>query len=171
MKASTPKTDDNYSTIVKAKIGSHVMIYAAETDCCSNNIHTNLDDYCEIKTTLGDSINDLNFENNPKYFHWYIQSLLVGTKTFQIGLRNHEGIVKRIEKLNTDDLRKYVDKKNDPFFCFSKTNNILNKIKENCKDEEQLYIVKGTMDRIDFLKIETETQDYAKYYFIPYWFK
>ncbi len=81
--------------MVKAKLANHVLVYAAEVDCCSSKEHTSLNDYCELKTCRGESIKDLNFERNPKFFKWFIQSHLIGTQTFQIGLRNDDGLVKK----------------------------------------------------------------------------
>lgn len=52
--------EDNYSTVIRTRLQSHSLVYAAEVDCCIEAEHKSLNNYCEIKTSRGTSINDLN---------------------------------------------------------------------------------------------------------------
>jgi RAT1-interacting protein len=96
--------ENNYATLVNSKFGEHSLVYAAEVDCCACKHHTSLEDYCEIKTSRGESERDLNFEKNPKFFKWYIQSHLVGTELFHVGLRNDTGIVNKIISVKKSEM-------------------------------------------------------------------
>ncbi len=159
--------------MVKAKLANHVLVYAAEVDCCSSKEHTSLNDYCELKTCRGESIKDLNFERNPKFFKWFIQSHLIGTQTFQIGLRNDDGLVKKIVNLNKDDLSKHVNKRSSHKMCFNFLKKFFDLVKEFCLEDNRLYIAKRTInnDRIELFKVNENSNDYEKHYFMHTWYR
>jgi phenylalanyl-tRNA synthetase beta chain len=69
--------------VVKAKLANHVLVYAAEVDCCSSKEHTSLNDYCELKTCRGESIKDLNLERNPKFSNHLIPMEWLGNHPFE----------------------------------------------------------------------------------------
>lgn len=99
-----PDPENNFSTIVRNSIGKHKLMYGAEIDCCLKNEHKELGDYCEIKSSRGDSLSDLNFDRNQKFLKWWLQSYLVGIKLIKVGLRNDDGIIKKIVDCQIDDL-------------------------------------------------------------------
>lgn len=57
-----PDPENNFGTVVMSKLQQHYMLYAAEIDCCKFEKHHALNDYCEIKTSKGQTIDDLNIE-------------------------------------------------------------------------------------------------------------
>jgi len=48
-----PDCDDTYSTVVTSCLNGHCLMYGAEVDCCIQSEHTDLNNYCEIKTSKG----------------------------------------------------------------------------------------------------------------------
>lgn len=99
-----PDPENNFATVVSSQIGSHNLMYGAEIDCCINNEHKLLSDYCEIKSSFGQSALDLNFAKNIKFLKWWIQSFLVDIKLLKVGLRNEDGIIKKIIDCKIEDL-------------------------------------------------------------------
>ena len=55
-----PDQENNFSSVVSTCLEKHKMLYPAEVDCCMYDKHHELRDYCELKTSVGDSIFDLN---------------------------------------------------------------------------------------------------------------
>lgn len=169
-KNETPDQENNYGTVVKTNLSNHCLVYAAEVDCCSKNEHTDLNDYCELKTSRGEKIEDLNLHKNPKYFKWYIQSHLVGTNQFHVGLRDDAGIVNKIIKLDKSDL--LVNKRFNDKMCFNFLSSFLDLIKEFCKEDGQLYVARRELnsESIHLYKLDQTNEEYSKRYFMHSWY-
>lgn len=55
-----PDPENNFSSVISTSLSGHSLMYAAEIDCCISPEHTGLKNYCEIKTSVGESVHDLN---------------------------------------------------------------------------------------------------------------
>ena len=167
-----PDPENNYSTVVKSYLDNHCLMYAAEIDCCGSKEHSSLSDYCEIKTSRGTSLSDLNFGRNPKFFKWFIQSHLVGTEKFQVGLRDDYGIVNKIIPVNKSDIIRQVNKRLSERMCFNFLKCFFDLVKQYCTEEKGLYIAKRDLgsDRIVINKVMPNTDEYNKRYFMHSWY-
>lgn len=97
-------SDDNFSTVVSSRLGGHSLLYAAETDGCIESGHKSLSNYCELKTSVGKSRDDLAFDRNPKFLKWWLQCYLVCIERIYVGMRSKEGIVSRIVECRTSQI-------------------------------------------------------------------
>ncbi|RNA07088.1 decapping and exoribonuclease [Brachionus plicatilis] len=167
-----PDPDNNFSTIVSNSIGNHKLMYGAEVDCCFKDTHKELRDYCEIKSSRGDSIRDLNFERNQKFLKWWLQSYLVGIELIKVGLRNDDGIISKIIDCKVDDLlapnRWWKEN-----ICLNLMNEILDSIKKFCTEENHVYIASREMNAnlIRISKPKRNSEEFEKNYFLRDWFK
>ena len=80
------------------------------------------------------------------------------------GLRNDDGLVKKIVNLNKDDLSKHVNKRSSHKMCFNFLKKFFDLVKGFCSEENCLYIAKRTInnDRIDFKAKLVEGRDGAQ---------
>jgi hypothetical protein len=64
-----PDQENNFASVCSSYLDQHMLLYSAEVDCCMLDEHKSLNDYCELKTSFGTSINDLNlnrYSNCPE---------------------------------------------------------------------------------------------------------
>ena len=57
-----PDPEDNYATAIESKLDKHSLFYCAEVDCCMKGEHKELSDYCELKTSRCENVEDLGVE-------------------------------------------------------------------------------------------------------------
>ncbi len=55
----------------------------------------------------------MNFERNPKFFKWWLQSYLVDTQKIVVGLRNDQGVVNQIVECRTNEMYHAVTKRSN----------------------------------------------------------
>ena len=60
--ADVPDPEDNYAAAIVSDLDKMKLFYCAEIDCCMQEEHSSLSDYCEIKTARGNGLKDLNVE-------------------------------------------------------------------------------------------------------------
>jgi RAT1-interacting protein len=102
----TPDNSDQYFSMINAELNKNRLLYGAEVDCCFNSQHNSLKDYCELKTSAGDSLETLQFDKNYKFLKWWLQSSFTGINKIMIGLRNDDNIVKKIVECPLDHILK-----------------------------------------------------------------
>ena len=69
-----PDQENNFASVVTTKLDTHTMLYPAEVDCCMIDEHKSLIDYCELKTSIGKSLNDLNLN---RFLFFFLTSLFI----------------------------------------------------------------------------------------------
>lgn len=99
-----PDQENNFACVVTTSLDEHKLLYPAEVDCCLNDEHKTLRDFCELKTSVGESLADLNLGRNVKFLKWWMQSFLIGIDKIKIGLRTEDGVVKRIVDFNINQI-------------------------------------------------------------------
>lgn len=169
-----PDCEDYIGTVVGTNLNEHCLMYGAEIDCCLTTEHNSLNNYCEIKTSRGKSREDLNFERNPKFFKWWLQSYLVDIQNIQVGLRDDNGIVTKIVKCNTDNMYAAVTKRSNDNLCFNFMNGLLKVIRRFCHEEEHLYIAERTLnsESIIIRKVtDKASKMFLDNYFLTDWYK
>ena len=168
-----PDPENNCATVVATSINNHALTYAGEVDCCLSEQHSSLNNYCEIKTSKGTSINDLNFERNPKFFKWWLQSYLVNIESIQVGLRDDNGIVRQVVACSTNQIYQAVSRRNNDSLCFNFLNGFLDLIKQFCTQDDELYIAErsSNSEAIVVNKIDKNSNLYNEKYFLRDWFK
>jgi RAT1-interacting protein len=112
----TADTGDQFVSVINSNLNNKSLLYGAEVDCCFKRKHENLSDYCELKTSVGDSLASLPFERNIKFLKWWLQSYISGIPKIIIGLRNNDGFVNKIVECSVDHIYK---SNNNVSFIFS----------------------------------------------------
>ncbi|CAF4314262.1 unnamed protein product, partial [Rotaria sordida] len=94
-----------FAGVFQATIGSYRLLYGAEMDCVVEK-SSSITEHIELKVCAGKSLDDLPFKHNRKFAKLWIQCFLVGIKTMVIGLRDNNGIVNSLARLNITDNEK-----------------------------------------------------------------
>ncbi|CAF0849438.1 unnamed protein product [Brachionus calyciflorus] len=162
-----PDQDNNFASVVTNRIGEHLLVYAAEIDCCLNQEHKTLSDYCEIKSSKGESKNDLNYERNIKFLKWWIQSFMIGIKHIKVGLRNDDGIINKIVDCDLDEILvpQRWWKEN---VCLNLMKEILDSIKKFCTEENHVYLACRDLNSnsIRMRKTIRNSDEFNQHYFL-----
>ena len=173
LKESVPDPRNNYSTIVLSNLSEHLLFYGAEVDCCIDDKHESLSNYCEIKTSRGETEKDLRFEKNPKFFKWHVQSRLIGTETFCVGLRDDKGLVNKVVTCKNSHIYESSKRRYDYEMCYNFVKNFFDFIKTFCVEEDELFIFERTSnsESINVNKIEKDSELFKEKYFLREWYK
>ncbi len=120
----------------------------------------------------GTSVKDMNFERNPKFFKWWLQSYLVDTQKIVVGLRNDQGVVNQIVECRTNEMYHAVTKRSNDRLCFNFLKSMLTLISRFCRQDGHLYLAERTFSSefIAFREVERTTEFYEKNYFLRDWF-
>ena len=164
--------DDNYYTVVGSKVHDNSLLYAAEVDCCMKEKHESLDEYCELKTSPGNSLFDFDF-SNKKFLKWFLQSHLVSTEHFLIGFYGAGTSVRKIASFTKTQLHNELQKTLNLETCFAFLNDLLNKLKIECTEEAALYVAtrEPHAKSVKLQRVHEDTYIHDKLYFLPDWFK
>ncbi len=186
----SPDPESNYASVVVTRLNQKSLVYGAEIDCCMLDEHSTLGDYCELKTSFGKSIDDLNFEKNIKFLKWWLQSFLVGIETIKVGMKNEQGIVSKIIDCRVREI--YEKSRNSRWkesLCFNFLDNLLDFIQKFCQEEKCLYLARRDQnsEQVKIFKYmaprkpQTQTEqltneyqkqveEYERFYFMREWF-
>ena len=93
-----------FCSVVRARLNKHSLLFGAEVDCCSLQeeevVPTH--SYVELKTSrLMESMRHLKNFANFKLIKYWAQSFLAGVPKVVCGLRDDDGIVRKIETYDT----------------------------------------------------------------------
>ncbi len=182
----SPDPESNYASVVLTRLSQKTLLYGAEIDCCMLDEHSALSDYCELKTSFGKSLEDLNFEKNIKFLKWFLQSFLVGIESIKVGMKNEQGIVTKIIDCSVREI--YERSRNSRWkesLCFNFLDNILDFIQKFCHQENCLYLARRDQnsEQVKLFKctspqqsqkqteqIQKQTEEYERLYFLREWF-
>uniref|UniRef100_A0A0K2T377 Decapping nuclease n=1 Tax=Lepeophtheirus salmonis TaxID=72036 RepID=A0A0K2T377_LEPSM len=122
----TQKSTSNLNDIVNTNQQNHVVyqreidgyniLYGAEVDAVMHDRATplRLKDCVEFKVNLEITSNQhYKIFAKRKFLHWWTQSYLVGIPTIICGFRNHNGIVRKIEKFSVQELSEGMEWRQD----------------------------------------------------------
>ncbi len=114
----------------------------------------------------------MNFEKNPKFFKWWIQSYLIDTQRIVVGLRDDNGIVNQIVECKTNEIYQEVTKRSNDKVCFNFLNSMFRLIRRFCNQEGQLYMAERTFNSefVTLKEIEKSSHIYEKSYFLHDWY-
>lgn len=101
-----------YCTVVRARLGSHLLLMSGETDCCMEGQAKPPDNYVELKTNkvLMTERDRTSFERY-KLLKFWSQSFLAGVPRVVVGFRDDEGIVRTVQHFKTLELPRFVEGK------------------------------------------------------------
>ena len=107
---------ESFCTVTKSKLGENTkLLLGGEVDCW-NGIAEGLSGYVELKTSrkIDTKKQRANFEKF-KLLKWWAQSFTVGVRQILVGFRDDDGMVQKMQNLETMKLPSYAlaaDKKN-----------------------------------------------------------
>ncbi len=118
------------------------------------------------------SARDLNFERNPKFFRWWLQSFLIDTQRIVVGLRDDKGIVSRVVECNASEMYQEVTKRSSDRLCFNFLKGMLTLISRFCAEDGHLYLAERSFNSefVAFKEIKRTSDAYKKNYFLRDWF-
>ncbi|CAF3515615.1 unnamed protein product [Adineta steineri] len=103
-----PSPKKIFSTMNKATLGRHRLLYSCEIDACTLNSTYNEEKkqgtYVEVKITYAKHLLDLNTVSSRKYSKWWQQCYLAGINHMLLGFRNNYGVVEYLQPLCTKDI-------------------------------------------------------------------
>ncbi|CAF0970588.1 unnamed protein product [Rotaria sordida] len=103
-----PSPKKMFSTMNKATIGRHILLYSCEIDACTLNSTYNKEKkqgtYVEVKIAYAKHLLDLNTASSRKYAKWWQQCFLAGINHMLLGFRNDYGIVECLQPLGVKDI-------------------------------------------------------------------
>lgn len=145
--SGTPDTDSPYNnceafcTVVRSRLNDHSLVFSGEVDAVSTSSVNGKDHshYVEMKTTreIDNQRQDMNFKRF-KLIKWWIQSFLVGIPEIICGYRDDDGIVHRLESIQTHripDMIKMLHNPWKPAVCFNFLDKFLAFIKQTVKED------------------------------------
>lgn len=99
-----------FCSIVRLRLGLHRIAFAAEIDCEGDNpsLKENpVPNYIELKTMRNPrSKRDYDNMYRNRFMKYWIQSFLAGVRTIILGVRDDNGILRKTERYNTENLHK-----------------------------------------------------------------
>ncbi|CAF2119051.1 unnamed protein product [Rotaria magnacalcarata] len=103
-----PSPKKIFSTLNKATLGRHILLYSCEIDACTMNSRYNEEEkqgtYVEVKITYAKHLLDLNTASSRKYAKWWQQCYLAGINHMLLGFRNDYGVVECLQPLGVKDI-------------------------------------------------------------------
>ncbi|UJR33650.1 hypothetical protein I4U23_021083 [Adineta vaga] len=104
-----PSPKKIFSTMNKATLGRHNLLYSCEIDACTINSTFHEDTkqqgtYVEVKVTYAKHLLDLNIASSRKYAKWWQQCYLAGMNHMLLGFRDDCGIVQCLQPLGVKDI-------------------------------------------------------------------
>lgn len=148
----TPDTESPYNnceafcTVVRSRLNEHSLVFAGEVDALSETTRDGKEHqhYVEMKTTreIDNQRQDINFKRF-KLIKWWIQSFLVGIPEIICGYRDDDGIVHRLESLQTKKIPDMIKSLHDPWkpsVCFNFLDQFLTFIKKTVKEDNSSVV-------------------------------
>lgn len=103
-----PSPKKIFTTMNRASVGRHTLLYSCEIDACTSNSIYDREHkqgaYVEVKVTYAKHLLDLNTASSRKYAKWWQQCYLAGINHMLLGFRNDYGIVERLQPLGVKDI-------------------------------------------------------------------
>ncbi|CAK9831154.1 Decapping and exoribonuclease protein [Anthophora retusa] len=168
--------NEEFCCIFKAKFGTISLLYAAEMDgICSQEIVQDTIvgknvQFVEMKTLYFKKLKNCKLIEENKKLLWWAQIYPVGIQSIICGLRNMNGIIKRVEKIDfqrsSDDIKVMEDRSKS--FCSA----FLKYIKEIVVEEHDRCVYKFTYNsRSLSIKVEVIKSDpKSEYTFLHQWY-
>jgi len=176
-----------YCTMIRARLGSHLILMSGETDCCLED--TNAEppaNYVELKTSkVIESERDSRSFERYKLLKFWSQSFLAGVPLVVVGFRNDDGIVQSVQHLMTLEMPQFVGKKRgmwDPTVCMSFCDRLLWWVREELFNESSSQKTKGAeasdetkvVWQLDFVapfnEVKATCVEDGSLSFLPAWF-
>ena len=164
-----------FCSVVRARLNKHSLLFGAEVDCCSlkNGKVIPSESYVELKTSrIMDSPRLYRNFANFKLLKYWAQSYLAGVPTIVCGLRDDNGIVRKIETFDTLEIPKIArkdDAKWNPSVCLNFCDEFLAWVKSIVVEDDR-HVVYSFIFEDPFQFVKVEKRPYGTEVFLPNWF-
>ncbi|XP_065066252.1 decapping and exoribonuclease protein-like [Rhopilema esculentum] len=164
-----------YCSVVRTRMSSHSLVFGAEVDCCTltDGKVKGPGSYVELKTTriLDNPRQARNFANF-KLIKFWAQSFLAGVPKVVCGMRDDNGIVRKIKNYVTLDIPDIALREGarwKPAVCLNFLDQFLQWMKEKVVDDDH-NVVYSFRYQEPFHVIEMKRLPYGEECFLPDWF-
>lgn len=152
------------------------MLFGAEVDCCSlkDGKVVPTESYVELKTSriMDNQRAHRNFANYKLIKYW-AQSYMAGVPTIVCGLRDDNGIVRRVETYKTHNIPRIARKENaswESSVCMNFCDAFLTWIKGVIADDDDYRSVYSFKYEEPFDCVKAEKLPFGSNLFLPAWF-
>ncbi|KAL5017823.1 hypothetical protein ScPMuIL_003545 [Solemya velum] len=168
-----PPVNNNeaFCTVVRSRLNSHSLVYGGEVDALLPDFSSG-NKYVEFKTTrdIENERQDQNFRRF-KLIKWWAQSFLVGIEKIVAGYRDDDGVVHRLETLETmriPETVKHIRYHWNPAVCFNFVDQFLSFVKKTVIEDNPKIVYVFEWEPNGDVRWR-ETRDSA-FHFLPDWY-
>ncbi|XP_067936038.1 decapping and exoribonuclease protein-like [Watersipora subatra] len=173
-RGENPVTDEpmdfnyEYGSVVRAKLGSHSLVFGGEIDCAWPQHPTQ---YIELKTSreCSHAGQERSFRKF-KLLKWWLQSFLIGIEDILCGFRDDNGIVRSCEWYKVSEIPKIIKQDRDtwrPSACLAFLNQFLDFIRSSVTEELVPHVFARLANQKTFHLIVDKDGIHK---FLPSWF-
>ncbi|XP_076075179.1 decapping and exoribonuclease protein-like [Mytilus galloprovincialis] len=166
--------NEEYSTVVRSRLESHSLVFSGEVDAIDTTSGCEGCKYVEFKTNREIEYNRQrqNFQRF-KLIKWWAQSYLVGIPKIVCGYRDDDGIVHRLETINTLDIPNQLQEMRDPWkpnVSLNFLDQLLAFIKANVTEDNPRLVYLMSWKPGSDVQLQKQPTNSGEYQFLPDWY-
>lgn len=141
-----PQYHNEYSCVVRSRLGPTSLVYAAEMDCLSKHLSPGEEPlpkhFVEIKTTRTiTNRRQWDYLCQYKMVKWWAQCYLIGIPKVIVGYRDNDMVVRDIQPFSVSELPKICNTYWHTDVCIDFLNRFLQFVQETLKEEDNPKVV------------------------------